>query len=392
MREHRPDFSSFGKARERYQGLREEVPVVHAFREVGWPLSRTLEEMLHESADHRFVSENIPDNFRKGSGFLQATRQLADSINQERRITGLRRIRDPGINVILPRLLEAFPQYKDELEDLKRSTDAALHNELMSRKEILRAKEEIVAARERREGDFSSYEHAIEDAQIQQAKDADALRQVDDRIEDIVNEALPDGVTPEEWWVPDPVKIEAVKVELRKAPLGDQLIGRMTLDLIAPIEETTSPVLPLAKTELRIGTCTTAEVYFLDAVTHHRGYELPDVIVGSDNQPLMLFKNAGERSAITLIETVLNGVRVPPGSLLAIEEGEKVRHGIIPISTIPGFKFLRLSTLAIPPKEREEAVGNVYAFQRWRDMKGYDTITISDLTDAAQKRLRDLAG
>ncbi len=149
---------------------------------------------------------------------------------------------------------------------------------------------------------------------------------------------------------------------------------------------------PLSKSDLRVGTCTTAEVYFLDLVTHDRGYSASDVIVNDNGEPMMLFKNAGDRSAITLVETVLNGVRIPPGSLLAIEEGEKVRHGIIPISTIPGFKFLRLSTLAIPPKEREEAVGNVYTFQRWQGMKGYDTITILDLTDAARKRISYLAG
>ncbi len=385
------DFSSSKDAREMHLekrgGLRENVPVINAFREAGWPLSRTLEEMLHESTDHRYVSEKVPDNLRKGSGFLQATREMSRSINAAQRTTGLRRVRDSYINVILPRLFEALPERREELEELQRSADALSHNEALSRKAIMAEKEQRVAAREKGETDLSSSEDAINSAFIQQNDDEYDLRQIEDRIREIVEEALPGGRTPKEWWIPDPEKIEAIKVELRKAPIGDQLIGRMTLDLITPVEETTSPVLLLAKTELQVGTCTTAEVYFLDAVTRARGYQLADVIVDHNDKPIMLFKNAGERSAITLTETVLNGVRLPPGSLVAIDLGDADPKGRIPLDGLSGFKFLRLTTLAVPPEQREESVGNVYALQRSQNMRGFDTVTIDDLVHAAQRLL-----
>lgn len=157
---------------------------------------------------------------------------------------------------------------------------------------------------------------------------------------------------------------------------GSKLLGKLMLDLLQPLNETEAPELtrlPFYSGEKKIGTCTTAEVYFLDRVYGgRRGYiGTLNVIVGDDGyRPLMMEKVGlgNNHSCLTLEEVIIEGVRIPPGSLVYVEREEnesddrKQRTGVVPLKDCKGFSFLRFSTLALPPKHRQ-SFGKILQYQ-----------------------------
>jgi hypothetical protein len=158
----------------------------------------------------------------------------------------------------------------------------------------------------------------------------------------------------------------------------------MLLDLVIPREVPAGvPVLPRMEAPEKVGTCTTAETYFLDAVSHHSGYSRPDYVVDESGEPVMMLKNAGERSAMTLVETVLDGVRLPKGSLVALTTHDNVR-GNVSVSDVKGVQFLRLTSFAVSPENRAEAVGSLLAFQRDNGMTGCDSVSMEDFMKIAR--------
>ncbi|MBI4407293.1 MAG: hypothetical protein HY565_02220 [Candidatus Kerfeldbacteria bacterium] len=139
-----------------------------------------------------------------------------------------------------------------------------------------------------------------------------------------------------------------------------------------------------AATVPNMGTCTTAETYFLEFAYDERTYKwrggddgYMNVIVDDKGNPLMLEKiGIGDsHSAITVQEVVLNNVRLPAGTLIGVGYSEtaitkqplrkredwaeryvKGSASIIQASQCGSFKYLRLSSLVIGPDRRAEAL------------------------------------
>lgn len=169
-----------------------------------------------------------------------------------------------------------------------------------------------------------------------------------------------------------------------------RMLAQMVVDVLFPYEGQEYPVIPAKEQTLRIGTCTTAEQYFLEYVTG--GGFGPDrvghmnFIVGPNNEPIAIEKiNRGENhSCLTLTPVVINGVRLPAGSLLGVQYSpdaveNRIPHQsgfIIKADKCTGFEFLRLTTLAVQPENRERAFGSHLSFQGKNAMPGYDSVTI----------------
>jgi hypothetical protein len=141
-----------------------------------------------------------------------------------------------------------------------------------------------------------------------------------------------------------------------------------------------------------MGTCTTAETYFLEFAYHpgmfkwrggDSGYM--NVIVDDAGNPLMLEKiGIGDpHSAITVQEIVLHNVRLPAGTLLGVgynpqaitkqplpidgydrQRFVKGQAGSIKASECGGFKYLRLSSLTVEPERRAAALDYLLRLQK----------------------------
>lgn len=146
-----------------------------------------------------------------------------------------------------------------------------------------------------------------------------------------------------------------------------RLLAGIIVDLAFPqCAVGTVTELPAWPEALKIGTCPLAEKYFLElAEAFVRRKGLANVLVASDGQPLLIEKlNLGDdHSCISVAPVILNGVALPRGSLLgvhyegpvALRKNRTLPGDIIPIARCAGFRFLRLSTLAVAPEHRARA-------------------------------------
>jgi hypothetical protein len=92
---------------------------------------------------------------------------------------------------------------------------------------------------------------------------------------------------------------------------------------------------------------------------------LANVLVSPLGEPLLIEKiNLGDdHSCISVATLILNGVALPPGSLfgvryegpVALRKNRELPGEIISIRDCSGFRFLRLSTLSVTPKNRARA-------------------------------------
>lgn len=368
---------------------KELVAISTVFEQEGFPLDFVLREMFQETKEHRFIPETFENN-RKGGGFLQATRDIADSLRRPRQTGDVRAVLDrPMLTHLLPTILARATETRPQLEGLRERANQWLQARDEARKQLSQANEErLLEYVHPTGGDVLALDARINEA-TQRSYDAlYELDRVQDDFEDLIREKLEDGRIPEEWWQADQKKVASLRKAIAILPEGERLVGGMLVDFMdmsaVPKE---IPRLNLSSKEKKVGTCTTAEVYFLDVVTGSMGYAQPDIVVGEDGDPVLLLKNAGERSAITLKETVLNGVRLPKGSLLEVDEGDVVNQRVRALDSIQGVRFLRLTSLAVSPEERAAAVGSLYAFQKSQGMRGYDTVTIDQLYQCAKQRI-----
>ena len=150
--------------------------------------------------------------------------------------------------------------------------------------------------------------------------------------------------------------------------------------------------------DLKIGTCPLAEKYFLelaDAFVRRKG--LANVLVSGRGEPVLIEKlNLGDdHSCISIAAVVLNGVELPPGSLLGVHyqpgvalRKNKVLPGeVIPIEGCSGFRFLRLSTLAVSPTHRERAFTSHFQAQVAAGLFAPREATIEQLRRLAEDQL-----
>ncbi len=149
-----------------------------------------------------------------------------------------------------------------------------------------------------------------------------------------------------------------------------QLLAALMADIVTPRPmaeaERQATFLPFYREKLEVGTCSLAEKYFLELATGRlrRGGRI-NVLIDAHGQALLLEKESlgDSHSCISLGTTYLNGVLLPPGSLFAAcyqddaatRQNRELAGNVIPIAQCTGFRFLRLTTLAIAPEHRRRA-------------------------------------
>lgn len=310
--------------------------VLEGFRELGLPLNSTLEAMLNEHHTHRTE--------RRGCGYTQATRHLAEYINYPGRHSEYDDARlfadkSPGV---IPRLRERAAELGVDFtwRNLDRQRIPARLAEDPEFFELLR----VEVARQR------------------------AIREVPERFE----------------------REESI------------LLARIMRDLVLPVDarELGLDELPLWREPLKIGTCPLAEKYFLEVAERFvRRRGRLNIIRGASGTPLMIEKlNLGDdHSCISLTPLVLNGVRLPAGSLLGVQYDElagtepnaELPGDVIPLGACHGFRFLRLTTLSVSPANRPRAFSKHFEAQVEGGLFGPGVVEISQLLAVAKAQLGD---
>lgn len=168
--------------------------------------------------------------------------------------------------------------------------------------------------------------------------------------------------------------------------------SRLLLALVADVLGWRTPqaaVLPPMADKPETGSCSQAEEFFLE-IAHgkvRRGGRV-NVFVDSVGQPLLVEKIAlGEsHSALAVHEVALNGVTLPPGALLALRHQPDAqplhRHArgeVLPLAALAAARLLRLTTLALPPGERERAFGDQFRRQVQGNLLSPRSTTLDDL-------------
>jgi hypothetical protein len=178
-----------------------------------------------------------------------------------------------------------------------------------------------------------------------------------------------------------------------------RLLAAIIVDLVFPQSAAGAiPDLPAWPEVLKIGTCPLAEKYFLElAEAFVRRKGIANVLVASDGQPLLIEKlNLGDdHSCISVAPLLLNGVALPPGSLLgvhyegpvALRKNRALPGDLIPIAQCAGFRFLRLSTLAVSPKNRARAFTAHFQAQVAAGLFAPGETTIDQLRRLAEQQI-----
>lgn len=267
-----------------------------AFEAAGLPLSPSLAEMLDDHYSHRTE--------RRGCGYTQATRFLADFVNLPR----------DGIRADDLQIFAAAPVA--EIEQLGASLSGT--------------------------GSARGWRSLLEAEHLP------------------ADHALPAAAV--HWLQQLPQRLAAI----RRGPLLEE--SRLFLALLDDVlngRGGSGPELPPMPDRPQIGSCSQAEQYFLEIAYERirRGGSV-NTLVQASGEPVLLEKvGLGEsHSAIVVAPVHLNGVVLPPGSLCALRYGEdaapgrRSRHGfVIALESLQAVRFLRLTTLAVSPESRPRA-------------------------------------
>jgi hypothetical protein len=177
------------------------------------------------------------------------------------------------------------------------------------------------------------------------------------------------------------------------------LLAAIIVDLVFPRAAAGAVnELPAWLETLKIGTCPLAEKYFLElAEAFVRRKGLANILIGENGEPLLIEKlNLGDdHSCISVQPVVLNGVTLPPGSLfgvhyegpVALRKNRALPGEIIPISRCSGFRFLRLSTLAVSPEHRARAFTAHFEAQVTAGLFAPGETTIDQLRQLAKRQI-----
>lgn len=318
--------------------------VVSLFKEQVFPLSDKLTEMLNEHYSHQTE--------RRGCGFTQATRVLAEFINFPRdgvEATDLKIFQDYDFKK-LKKIVDQKSIYNLEIEDWHNLD----HN--------------------------SSIENFLKITKAEEFKDL------------VKQEVILQG-------------------SLRKLSQHAQLeeskiICSMLEDVILPktANETGLIEIQTLKEKPKVGSCPMAETFFLKIA--HRSMLRQgsiNIFVDEQNRPLLIEKmNMGDNhSCINLQPLIMNGVRLPIGSLFSadydieqIEDkvpNQEFKGFVIPYKSIQSFWFLRLTTLAVSPENRKRAFSTHFEQQVNNGLFSPDTTLLKQLNDVANSQLRALS-
>lgn len=311
--------------------------IVTAFKNKVYPLSNKLIEMLNEHYTHQTE--------RRGCGYTQATRLLAEYINQ--------------------------PREEKDYIDLKIFNEYSWKNikRIIDRKSIYPV-------------DISSWRNLDLNASVQT----------------FLNEYNPDddffrSLKAERDFQAALRSIEN-SVELEES----KILCQMLLDVILThqsIYETDVELKTLAE-KPKVGSCPMVENLFLK-IAHGsvlRQGQI-NIIVDNNDRPLLIEKmNMGDNhSCISLQTLIMNGVRVPAGSLFSLDykiddilekrPNKQFKGYIIRHTALNGFWFLRLTTLAIQPENRKRAFSTHYKQQVANGLYSPGTTELKQLYNVA---------
>ena len=289
--------------------------LIRVFAEHGFALNKTLTEMLSEHFSH--------STERRGCGYTQATRHLADFINRPRD-----RYQFDDFDLFQPGTADRL---KDLMARFGQRTDRSL-----------------------------SWRHL--DRQLPLLKpllredDTELRRDLQELANQILNLRR----------LPTQLKLEE-----------SRLLAGLIINIILPQMSSTGPAYLNSYPEtLQIGTCTLAEKFFLELAHQQCSRKARmNIIVDDDRQPLLLEKvNLGDAlSCLALVPVLINGVTLPPGTLIGVAHNDPIsgedHQGPVPGQSIradqcQGFRYLRLTTLAVSPASRARTFTTQYANQR----------------------------
>ncbi|WDZ52382.1 hypothetical protein LF296_06305 [Acinetobacter vivianii] len=314
--------------------------VVMIFKKYLYPLSAKLTEMLNEHFSHQTE--------RRGCGYTQATRVIAEFVSQVRDPVGFQDLR-------------IFEDYETK----------ALKNIL---------------------NQTGSYGLTLE-----------TWRNLDINLE--VQQTLK-RLNPQESFAQNLQQEIDFQAKLRSihqyAELEESiLICQLLADIILPQTAQDFGMIECQALleKPKVGSCPMAEKFFL-RIAHHRLLRQGEIniFVDEHDQPIMMEKlNMGDNhSCISLVPLMMNGVRLPAGSLFSahyeIEQLEKHKNKqykgyVIPIAEMSGFWFLRLTTLAVSPQHRARAFGYHFKQQVDNGLFRPDSTELSQLMDIAKDQI-----
>jgi len=178
-----------------------------------------------------------------------------------------------------------------------------------------------------------------------------------------------------------------------------QLLAAIIADLVLPEPEAEErSALPACFDELKVGTCPLAEKYFLEIAQRHvRRKGRVNVLVSEGGEPLLIEKLGlgDDHSCTSLTELSLNGVRLPAGCLFAVKRevgvelraGAKLPGSVIRLKDCQGFRFLRLTTLAVSPVNRRRAFTAHFQAQIDAGLFAPGETTVEQLRRVAEEQL-----
>lgn len=310
--------------------------VVRVFKEHAHPLSEKMTEMLNEHYAHQTE--------RRGCGYTQSTRVLAEYIN--------------------------YPRLSDDFNDLK------LFSEYETRglRKILEQK--------------GSYGLDLRD-----------WHNLDTQTEvlSFLNQAQADdyvSTLKKEVEFQRTLRALSEQMTLEESKLATTLITDILLPKTSA--ETGLVELPTLAEKPKVGSCPMAENFFLKIAHRHvlRQGEI-NIFVDHNNEPLLLEKlNMGDNhSCISLKPVLMNGVRLPVGSLFSVEydrdviatkrQNSEFKGYVIPYDAISGFWFLRLTTLAVSPQHRKRAFSTHFEQQVANGLYSPGTTELQQLVNVA---------
>lgn len=176
----------------------------------------------------------------------------------------------------------------------------------------------------------------------------------------------------------------------------------MIEDIILPktSQETGLVEIDTLQDKPKVGSCPMAENFFLK-IAHHRILREGEINIFVDHarKPLFMEKlNMGDNhSCISLRPVLMNGVRIPAGSLFSVDyhrdaiqnktPNKQYKGYVMPYDVLPGFWFLRLTTLAISPENRKRAFTTHFSQQVENGLYSPGTTQLQQLIDVAQSQI-----
>jgi hypothetical protein len=319
--------------------------LVQEFNQHRFSLNETLEKMLNEHHSHQTE--------RRGCGYTQASRYLADYINR--------------------------PRTPDSSDDLRLFRDWQSLGQLTA---VAGSSTEQESARQLPENETAGLGVPV--------KTTNTLRQ---RMQPVFELFRRD--TDASWQ--DRLQLIPNLMQREES----LLLAQMIVDIVLPVTGCSQDTVVLQSypEKLAIGSCPLAEKYFLElAHGHVKRHGLMNIIIDDDGRPLIVEKmNLGDNhSCLSLVPLVMNGVQLPPGSLLGVDYDshvlQKTERKLIPghqirLADCHGFRFLRLTTLAVTPANRARAFTTHFAAQQAGGLFAPESTRLAELEQITQTEL-----